>query len=207
MLSGVGAREELSRGRGRRAWSTSRTSGKHLKDHLQVALMFPAAGIGVSMTEIGSSLGPDALRAPAGPLPADPADDVDLPRSWRPSRRRPSAGSAEWFTTGKGLASSSLYDACAWFSTGLGDEHTHDAQIGFFVCGYTPDIWETSSASTADGVLRGPRRASAPTPREVIVLANPVQPHSEGSCAGQRRPGRGARHRHELLRRPARHRR
>jgi hypothetical protein len=32
-------------------------------------------------------------------------------------------------TTGNDLVSSSLYEACAWFSTGLGDDH--DAQIGF----------------------------------------------------------------------------
>ena len=32
----------------------------------------------------------------------------------------------EWVTTGSGLVSSSLYEACAWFSTGIGDEHTHD---------------------------------------------------------------------------------
>ena len=25
--------------------------------------------------------------------------------------------------------SSSLYEASAWFSTGLGDDHTHDAQL------------------------------------------------------------------------------
>ena len=48
----------------------------------------------------------------------------------------------EWATTGHGLVSSSLYEACAWFSTGLGDAHTHDAQIGFFPCGYNEDIWQ-----------------------------------------------------------------
>ena len=36
-----------------------------------------------------------------------------------------------------------LYDAGLWYSTGLGDEHTHDAQIGFLVCGYTADLWRT----------------------------------------------------------------
>ena len=40
--------------------------GKHLKDHLQVALFFPAPGVGVSMAELGISMGPDALRAPGG---------------------------------------------------------------------------------------------------------------------------------------------
>jgi len=41
--------------------------------------MFAADGIGETMINIAMSLGPDALRAPAGPLPADPADDADLP--------------------------------------------------------------------------------------------------------------------------------
>ena len=48
---------------------------------------------------------------------------------------------AEWLTTGCGLVSSSLYDACAWFSTGLGDHHSHDAQIAFIPCGYNHDLW------------------------------------------------------------------
>jgi choline dehydrogenase len=55
------------------------TEYKHLKDHLQVALFFPAPGVGVSMAEVGISFGPDALRAPAGPLPADPANDPQMP--------------------------------------------------------------------------------------------------------------------------------
>ena len=31
------------------------------------------------LSPFGVAMGPDALRAPAGPLPADPADDVNLP--------------------------------------------------------------------------------------------------------------------------------
>ena len=38
-------------------------------------------------------------------------------------------------------SSSSLYEACAWFSTGLGDHHSHDAQIGFIPCGFTAELW------------------------------------------------------------------
>ena len=45
--------------------------GKHLKDHLHVAFFFPAPGVGVSMSEVGIWFGPAALRAPAGPLPAE----------------------------------------------------------------------------------------------------------------------------------------
>ena len=111
--------------------------GKHLKDHLQVALVFPAPGVGVSMTELGISLGPDALRAPAGPLPADPGRRrATCPTELQALKQEAERRLAEWATTGRGLVSSSLYEACAWFSTGLGDHHTHDAQIGFFACGY-----------------------------------------------------------------------
>ena len=86
-------------------------------------------------------MGPDALRAPAGPLPADPADDAGLPPELAGLRAEAERRLTEWATTGRSLVSSSLYDAAAWYSTGLGDEHTHDAQIGFFVCGYTADMW------------------------------------------------------------------
>ena len=86
-------------------------------------------------------MGPDALRAPAGPLPADPADDADLPAELQALKQEAERRVTEWATTGRGLVSSSLYDAGAWYSTGLGDPHTHDAQIGFFACGYNDDIW------------------------------------------------------------------
>ena len=133
------------------------------------------------MTEVGISLGPDALRAPAGPLPADPADDADLPAELQALKHEAERRLTEWATTGRGLVSSSLYDACAWFSTGLGDQHTHDAQIGFFACGYNADIWQRLPARRPRRVLRRRRRRGwPPTPRAMIVLANPVQPHSEG---------------------------
>ena len=79
LLSGIGPRNELE-AVGVACRLDSPHVGKHLKDHLQIVLLFPAPGVGVSMTEVGTSMGPDALRAPAGPLPADPADDADLPR-------------------------------------------------------------------------------------------------------------------------------
>jgi choline dehydrogenase len=39
----------------------------------------------------------------------------------------------EWETTGKGIISSSMNDAAAFFSTGLGDTHSHDAQISCLI--------------------------------------------------------------------------
>ena len=59
---------------------------------------------------------------PGGPLPADPADDADLPAELQALKHEAERRLTEWATTGHGLVSSSLYDACAWFSTGLGDD-------------------------------------------------------------------------------------
>lgn len=182
LLSGVGARDELAAA-GVECVVDLPDVGRHLKDHLHAPLMFAADGIGETMINIAMSLGPDALRAPAGPLPADPADDADLPEPLAGLKAEAERLVGEYFTTGRGLPSSSLYDAVAFFSTGLGDEHTHDAQIGFLATGYTPAIWE--------GVFRLPPAAFFedadsfldPTRGQVVVLPNPVQPHSEGSVA------------------------
>jgi choline dehydrogenase-like flavoprotein len=154
--------------------------GKHLQDHLQLPLVFPAPGLGLSMTEVGISMGPDALRAPAGPLPADPADDADLPEELEALRAEAERRVTEWATTGKGLVSSSLYEACAWYSTGLGDEHTHDAQIGFFICGYNTDLWRDVLRIDPAEYFADPDIALGPDAESVIVLANPVKPHSRG---------------------------
>ncbi len=179
MLSGIGPRSELE-AVGVDCRLDAPHVGKHLKDHLQVGLFFPAPGVGVSMTEVGISMGPDALRAPAGPLPADPADDDDMPEELQALKAEAERRLTEWATTGSGLVSSSLYEACAWFSTGLGDDHTHDAQIGFFPCGYTPDLWQTVLRVDPDEYFDDPAARLAPDAESIIVLANPVQPHSEG---------------------------
>ncbi|MHC8497230.1 MAG: GMC family oxidoreductase [Actinomycetes bacterium] len=179
-LSGVGARDELAAA-GVECLVDLPDVGRHLKDHLHAPLMFAADGIGETMTEIAMSLGPDALRAPAGPLPADPADDVDLPEPLAAAKAEAERRIGEWFTTGRGLASSSLYDAVAFFSTGLGDAHTHDAQIGFLATGYTPGIWEGVFRLPSAAFFDDPEAFLDPTRGQVVLLPNPVQPHSEGS--------------------------
>jgi choline dehydrogenase-like flavoprotein len=179
LLSGVGPREQLE-SLGIRCVLDAPEVGRHLKDHLHLGLMFPAPGLGVSMASMGVAMGPDALRAPAGPLPADPADDAALPPELQGLKAEAERQLAEWFTTGHGLASSSLYDAAAWFSTGLGDEHTHDAQIAIFVCGYNVDIWDSCLHVDAAEYFDDPAVDLSPTVENIFVLANPVQPHSEG---------------------------
>jgi choline dehydrogenase len=179
MLSGVGPRSELD-AVGVSCLVDAPDVGKHLKDHLQVGLVYPAPGTGVSMSQMGLSMGPDALRAPAGPLPADPADDADLPEELRALKAEAERRVTEWATTGHGLVSSSLYEASAWFSTGLGDDHTHDAQLALFICGYNDDIWRRCLRVDPSEYFDDPEQRLAPDAETVIVLANPVQPHSEG---------------------------
>ena len=179
MLSGIGPRAELE-AVGVTCMLDAPDVGKHLKDHLQVGLMFPAPGIGVSMNDVGVSMGPDALRAPNGPLPADPADDSSLPPELQALKADAERLVTEWATTGHGLVSSSLYDAAAWFSTGLGDDHTHDAQLAVFVTGYNRDIWQRCLRVDPDEYFDDADATLAPDAESIFVLANPVQPHSEG---------------------------
>lgn len=179
LLSGIGPSAELAEV-GVECLLDNPHVGKHLKDHLHVPLAFPAPGVALTMTEIAISLGPDALRAPAGPLPADPADDAGLPPELAALKAEAERRVTEWATTGKGLASSSFYDAVAFFSTGLGDEHTHDAQIGLLACGYTPDIWRHLFRVEPADYFADPDTALSADAETVVVLPNPVQPHSEG---------------------------
>ena len=179
LLSGIGPADELAQA-GVECRLDLPHVGKHLKDHLHTPMLFPAPGIGVTMTEVALSLGPDALRAPAGPLPADPRDDVDLPPELAGIKAEAERRLGEWATTGRSLVSSSLYDAGLWYSTGLGDEHTHDAQIGFLVCGYTPDLWRALFRVDPDEYFEDPAATLAADAEVVVMLPNPVQPHSEG---------------------------
>ncbi len=179
MLSGIGPRVELE-AVGVACTLDAPDVGKHLKDHLQVGLMFPAPGVGVSMNDVGISMGPDALRAPNGPLPADPADDSSLSPELQALKADAERRVTEWATTGHGLVSSSLYDAAAWFSTGLGDDHTHDAQLAVFVTGYNRDIWQRCLRVDPDEYFDAADTTLAPDAESIFVLANPVQPHSEG---------------------------
>jgi len=179
LLSGIGPRQELD-GVGVSCLVDSPHVGKHLKDHLMCPLIYPAPGIGVPMREVALSMGPDALRAPAGPLPADPDDDANLSPELRSLKEEAERRFDEWQTTGQGLASSSLADAVVFCSTGLGDLHSHDMQVMCFVTGGDADlhrqILNVDTARYFDDVSQ----QLAPDAENLIVLANPVQPHSKG---------------------------
>ena len=179
MLSGIGPRRELEEV-GVECIHELPAVGKHLKDHLHCALFFEAPGIGVPVAEIGVSAGPDALRAPAGPLPADPAEDANLPPELAGLKAEAERRLGQWFETGESLVSSSIYDSVAFFSTGLGDEHSHDAQIGFVPCGYDSALLGDRLRIDLSTYFADSDKTLAADQENMILLPNPVLPHSEG---------------------------
>ena len=93
-------------------------------------------------------------------------------------------GMEEWARTGRSLISSSLYDAACWFSTGLGDLHSHDGQIACIPCGYTEELWSRLLHVDTTQYFDGdPGTRLSADARSVIILANPVLPHSAGEIA------------------------
>ncbi len=139
MLSGIGPRRDLEDAEVPCLHDLPGV-GKHFKDHLMCVLLFDAPGLGEAAREMAISMGPDALRGPAGPLPADPADDVHLTGELAELKAESERRLRDWEETGRGLVSSSLYDATCFFSTGLGDAHSHDAQIGIGCMGWGKKI-------------------------------------------------------------------
>jgi choline dehydrogenase-like flavoprotein len=179
MLSGIGPRREIE-AVDLECLHELPGVGKNLKDHLHVPMFFPAAGIGVPVGEVGVSAGPDALRAPAGPLPADPADDASLPPELAGLKAEAERRVGQWMETGESLVSSSLYDAVAFFSTGLGDTHSHDAQIGYVPCGYDAGLLGDRLRIDLDAFFDDPDKTLAADQENMILLPNPVLPHSKG---------------------------
>jgi choline dehydrogenase len=179
MLSGIGPRAELEAA-GVDCILDQPHVGKHLKDHLEIPLFFPAPGVGVSGREIALSLGPDMCRGPAGPLPPDPADDVGLSAEQSALKQEAERRLSEWATNGTGLPASSLYDAVAFFSTGLGDLHSHDAQIACFVTNGDDDLVRVKLNIDTSLYFDDAGKRLAPEAESVVLLANPVLPHSEG---------------------------
>ena len=179
MLSGIGSRSELEAANVACLHDLPGV-GKNLKDHLHVPLFFSAPGIGIPVVEIGISAGPDALRAPAGPLPADPAEDVSLSPELAALKAEAERRLAHWAQTGEGLVSSSIYDAVAFFSTGLGDAHSHDAQIGYVPCGYDAGFIGNLLRVNVAEFFANPDETLAVTQENMLLLANPVLPHSTG---------------------------
>jgi choline dehydrogenase-like flavoprotein len=178
MLSGIGPRRELEAA-DIPCLHELPGVGKNLKDHLHCGLLFDAPGLGEKVSNIGISVGPDALRAPAGPLPADPADDIHLTGELAALKAEAERRLQEWHDTGQSLVSSSIYDAVAFFSTGLGDAHSNDAQIGFSATGYgrsAKDLFRIDMSRYFDDVKAG----TSADNEHILLLANPVLQRSVG---------------------------
>jgi choline dehydrogenase len=179
MLSGIGSRRELE-AVGIECKLDNPHVGKHLKDHYQVPMAFPAPGIGVPLAELGLSAGPDALRGPNGPLPEDPADDDNLTAEQEEIKKEAQRRLDEWVEHGTGYAASSIYDGISFFSTGLGDKHTHDGQIGFVPTCYGADVLGDRIFYNMDELFDDPAQVTAPESENVTLLASNCTPHGEG---------------------------
>ncbi|MFZ9395882.1 MAG: GMC family oxidoreductase [Erythrobacter sp.] len=179
MLSGIGPRRELEEV-GIKCRMDHPHVGKHLKDHFLAGMIFPAPGIGVAPAEIGVAIGPDALRGPGGPLPADPADDGALSDDLKELKAEAERQLAELKATGSGLASSSTYDGVCFFSTGLGDHFTHDGQIGFLTSGNVADFFRNQINADVAMMFDDPEAVLSPESENVIILPSNCVPHSEG---------------------------
>ena len=153
-------------------------------------------------------MGPDALRAPVGPLPADPADDAALPEELQALKAE---AERRVDRVGDDRAAASCRRRCTRRAPGSRPGSATSTPTTRRSASSPAATTPTSGAGCLrvdpDGVLRRPGDGgSAPTPRSMIVLANPVQPHSEGEIVlASADPIDAPGHPHELLRRPARH--
>jgi choline dehydrogenase len=179
LLSGVGPRKELE-GAGVPCLLDSPHVGKHLQDHLMVPLFFPAPGLGVTLNEIALSMGPAALRGPGGPLPPDPADDANLSPDLQAMKQEAERRITEWETAGQSLVSSSLVDAVAFYSTGLGSTHSHDVEIFTFVTAGDDELVHKRLNIDTALFYDDPAKRLAPDSEGVYVMPYLALPLSEG---------------------------
>ena len=178
LLSGIGPRRELE-AVGLKCIVDSPHVGKHLKDHVQVPLFFSAPRTAVSMAEVGLSMGPAVLRQPAGPLPANPDDDEQMPaelQALKQEAERPRRMADERLRAG-GLVS--LRGMCLVFNRPWRPPQSRRADR-------FRSLWIQSrlghgclNVDTAQYFDDASGRL-APDAKSMIVFANPVLPHSEG---------------------------
>ncbi len=184
MLSGIGPRRELEA-----ADVACRHElpavGKHAKDHPFVPMTFNAPGIGVTLNDIGVSMGSDVLRAPGGPLPANSTEDVHLSPELADLKTRADGLLGEWLATGSSLVSSSWNDASAFFSTGLGASYSHDAQISFMAGGV--DVGLIDNQLNIDSAMYAADAGSVlgPAAENVYLFVQLELPRSEGEIVLQ----------------------
>jgi choline dehydrogenase len=143
-------------------------------------LIYPAPGIGVPMSEVALSMGPDALRAPAGPLPSDPADDVKLPPDLQALKQEAERRLAEWRASGRGLGASSLADAVVFCSSGFGDAARHDIEIELLVTAGNEEFLRTILNLETARFFEDAGRRVANDAENLTLLPHLALPHSRG---------------------------
>jgi choline dehydrogenase len=179
LLSGVGPRQELE-AVGVACRVDAPHVGKHLQDHAMCPLIYPAPGLGVTMNEVALAMGPDALRGPAGPLPADPAEDGKLSPELLALKQAAEQRLAEWQAGGRGLGASSLADAAVFCSSGLGDAGRHDIEIIFFLTGGNEEFLRTIINLDTTRFFDDAGKRVANDAENLLLLPHPVLPHSRG---------------------------
>lgn len=179
LLSGVGPRQELEAA-GVACRVDTPHVGKHLQDHAMCPLIYPAPGLGVTMNEVALAMGPDALRGPAGPLPADPAEDANLAPELLALKEAAEQRLAEWQASGRGLGASSLADAAVFCSSGLGDAGRHDIEIIFFLTGGNEEFLRTILNLDTARFFDDARKRVGNDAENLLLLPHPVLPHSRG---------------------------
>jgi len=206
LRSGIGPKAELEK-MGVACVLDSPHVGKHLKDHIMCMFLYPAPEMGTSMLDLGTALGPDALRG-AGVLPANPKDDAALPAELKALKAESERQLTEFAVEGKGAVVSSMYDGIAFYNTGLGDAHTHDSQIGILNSGFNADTWEAIFSTDIDKHF-GSREAAdeilGPTSQRYDYGQPCAAPQRGAGVACLLRPARPAGDPHELPLGPTRH--
>jgi len=143
-------------------------------------LIYPAPGLGVTMNEVALAMGPDALRGPAGPLPADPAQDANLQPELLALKGAAEQRLAEWQASGQGLGASSLADAAVFCSSGLGDSGRHDIEIIFFLTGGNEDFLRMILNIDTARFFDDAGKRVANDAENLLLLPHPVLPSSRG---------------------------
>lgn len=145
-----------------------------------------APGLGVTMNEVVLAMGPDALRGPAGPLPADPAQDANLPPELRALKQAAEQRLAEWQASGRGLGASSLADAVVFCSSGFGNAGRHDIEIELLVTGFNEESLRTILNIDTARFFEDAGRRVANDAENLLLLPQPVLPHSRGEIVLER---------------------
>jgi len=143
-------------------------------------LIYPAPGLGVTMNEVALAMDPDALRGPAGPLPADPAEDGNLSPELLDLKQQAEQRLADWQASGRGLGASSLADAAVFCSSGLGDAGRHDIEIICFLTGGNEEFLRTILNVDTTRFFDDARKRIANDAENLLLLPHPVLPRSRG---------------------------